>query len=100
MNEPLLHAVERWPAEARPFAKRVLRRFRDADGSSHTRSLSFASMFVLLSGFIGLLGLASAANLRSIRGVVQQLARTLSPDHRASCSRKPPGKAVEPARWH
>jgi YihY family inner membrane protein len=89
MNEPMLHAVERWPAEARPFAKRVLRRFRDADGSSHARSLSFASMFVLLSGFIGLLGLASAANLRSLRGVVQQLARTLSPG--------PSGKLLEEA---
>lgn len=89
MNEPVQHSIERWRAEAGPFAKRVLHRFRAADGSSHTRSLAFACTFVLLSGFIGLLGLASAAHLRSLRGIVQALARTLSPG--------PSGKLLEEA---
>jgi len=36
-------------------------------------------MFVLLSGFIGLVGLASALDLPRVRGIVEQMADTLSP---------------------
>jgi hypothetical protein len=40
-----------------------VKRLRDADGTSHVRALAYQSMFVLLSGFIGLVGLASAFDL-------------------------------------
>jgi hypothetical protein len=36
-------------------------------------------MFVLLAGFIGLVGLASAFDLPRVRGIVEQMADTLSP---------------------
>jgi YihY family inner membrane protein len=52
---------------------------READGLSHVRALAFQSMFVLLSGFIGLVGLASAFDLPRVRGIVEEMAATLSP---------------------
>jgi uncharacterized BrkB/YihY/UPF0761 family membrane protein len=61
------------------FAKSSLKRFREADGTSHVRALAYQSMFVLLSGFIGLVGLASAFDLPRVRGIVEQMADTLSP---------------------
>jgi len=39
----------------------VIRRFTDADGSSHTRALGYQGMFAMLSGFIGLVGGGDAA---------------------------------------
>jgi YihY family inner membrane protein len=61
------------------LARSSVKRFREADGTSHVRALAYQSMFVLLSGFIGLVGLASAFDLPRVRGVVEQMADTLSP---------------------
>jgi uncharacterized BrkB/YihY/UPF0761 family membrane protein len=56
-----------------------VRRFREADGTSHVRALASQSMFVLLSGFIGLVGLAGALDLRQVRGIVEQMVEAISP---------------------
>ncbi|HEX9121892.1 MAG TPA: YhjD/YihY/BrkB family envelope integrity protein, partial [Actinomycetota bacterium] len=61
------------------LARSSAKRFREADGTSHVRALAYQSMFVLLSGFIGLVGLASALDLPRVRGIVEQMADTLSP---------------------
>jgi uncharacterized BrkB/YihY/UPF0761 family membrane protein len=61
------------------FARSSVKRFRDADGMSHVRALAYHSMFVLLSGFIGLVGLASAFDLPRVRGIVEQMVDTISP---------------------
>ncbi len=61
------------------LARSSVKRFREADGTSHVRALAYQSMFVLLSGFIGLVGLASAFDLPRVRGVVEELAAALSP---------------------
>jgi uncharacterized BrkB/YihY/UPF0761 family membrane protein len=61
------------------FAGSSVKRFRDADGMSHVRALAYQSMFVLLSGFIGLVGLASALDLPRVRGIVEQMVDTISP---------------------
>ena len=61
------------------LARSSAKRFREADGTSHVRALAYQSMFVLLSGFIGLVGLASAFDLPRVRGIVEQMADTLSP---------------------
>ncbi len=57
----------------------VVRRFRHADGTSHTRALAYQTMFIVLSGFIGLVGLASLLNVAEVRRSVQQLASSVSP---------------------
>ena len=56
-----------------------MKRFWEADGTSHVRALAYQSMFVLLAGFIGLVGLASAFDLPRVRSIVEELADTLSP---------------------
>ena len=61
------------------LARSSIKRLSEADGTSHVRALAFQSMFVVLSGFIGLVGLASAFDLPRVRRVVQELAATLSP---------------------
>jgi len=44
---------------------------REAVGLSHVRALAFQSMFVLLSEFIGQVGLASAFDLTRVRGIIE-----------------------------
>jgi uncharacterized BrkB/YihY/UPF0761 family membrane protein len=61
------------------LARSSLKRLREADGPSHVRALAYQSMFVLISGLIGLVGLASAFDLPRIRGIVEQMVDTLSP---------------------
>jgi YihY family inner membrane protein len=61
------------------FVGDVIVRYRDADGASHTRALAYQSMFVMLSGFIGFVGLTSVFDLPSIRRTIEQLAQSLSP---------------------
>ena len=61
------------------FAADVIRRFRDADGTSHARALGYQTVFIALSGFIGLVGLASVLGLGEIRRTVQHLATSLAP---------------------
>jgi uncharacterized BrkB/YihY/UPF0761 family membrane protein len=65
--------------QRRRLSARVLRRFLDADGTSHTRALAYETMFVVLSGFVGLLGLASLLNVEQVRGVITELGRTIAP---------------------
>ncbi len=57
----------------------VIRRFRDADGTSHARALAYQTVFITLSGFIGLVGLASVLGLGEIRRTVQHLATSVAP---------------------
>ncbi len=57
----------------------VVRRFRAADGTSHARALAYQSMFVLLSGFIGIVGLASVLDVVELRRTVEQIATWISP---------------------
>jgi YihY family inner membrane protein len=73
-------------------AKAAVRRFIDADGSSHTRALAYQSVFVALSGFIGLIGLASVLGIQQIRLMVQHMASTLAPG--------PSGKLLQQAASH
>ena len=58
---------------------RVTSRFLHADGTSHTRALAYSTMLVMISGFIGLLGLASLMNVEEVRGVVLELGKRISP---------------------
>ena len=58
---------------------RIVRRFVGADGTSHTRALAYSTMFVLISGFIGLLGLASMLDVEEIRGIVTALGKRVAP---------------------
>ncbi len=57
----------------------VIRRFRGADGTSHARALAYQTVFITLSGFIGLVGLASVLGLGEIRRTVQHLASSVAP---------------------
>jgi YihY family inner membrane protein len=57
----------------------MIRRFLRADGMSHARALAYETAFVAMSGFIGLVGLAGLLNVGQLRGVVQELARSISP---------------------
>jgi YihY family inner membrane protein len=61
------------------FVGDVLRRFIAADGTTHVRALAYQTMFVMLSGFIGLIGLASVLNIEQLRGVVSELGKSLLP---------------------
>ena len=62
-----------------PFVSAVVRRFRAADGTSHARALAYQSMFVLISGFIGVVGLASLLNYTELRRTVEQISSWISP---------------------
>jgi len=77
---------------ASSVASAAIRRFMDADGTSHVRALAYQSIFVTLSGFIGLIGLASVLGIAEIRLAVQQMASTLSPG--------PSGKLLQQAAQH
>lgn len=57
----------------------AVRRFSAADGLSHTRALAYQSMFVLLSGFIGIIGFASVLDVVELRRTVEQIATWISP---------------------
>ena len=67
------------PRRAGAFIADVVRRFRGADGTSHTRALAYQVLLVVLSGFIGLVGLASMLDVPEVRRLVQHLAETVSP---------------------
>jgi YihY family inner membrane protein len=64
---------------ARRFARDVVRRFVSADGMTHARALAYESLFIVLSGFIGVVGLASLLDVEELRGVVEQLGRSIAP---------------------
>lgn len=61
------------------LATDVVHRYREADGTSHTRALAYQTVFIMLSGFIGLVGLASVLGLAEIRRTVQHLATSVAP---------------------
>ncbi|HJR99207.1 MAG TPA: YihY/virulence factor BrkB family protein [Actinomycetota bacterium] len=61
------------------FATDVGRRLREADGTSHTRALAYQTVFIMLSGFIGIVGLASVLGLAEVRRTVQHLATSIAP---------------------
>jgi YihY family inner membrane protein len=61
------------------FTADVIRRFRHADGTSHARALAFQVMLVVLSGFVGVVGVASLLDMREVRSVVQHLVAVASP---------------------
>jgi uncharacterized BrkB/YihY/UPF0761 family membrane protein len=60
-------------------AKDVYERFRDSDGPSHSRALAYQSVFVAISGFIGLVGLASVLDVEALRGTVTEMSKTVAP---------------------
>ena len=49
----------------------VIRRFQNADGTSHTRALGYQGTFAMMSGFIGLIGLASVLGIDTLRATMQ-----------------------------
>jgi uncharacterized BrkB/YihY/UPF0761 family membrane protein len=57
----------------------VTRRFTRADGSSHTRALGYQGTFALLSGFIGLVGLASALGIQTLRATMVEMSKGVAP---------------------
>jgi YihY family inner membrane protein len=61
------------------LARRAFRRFREADGTSHSRALAYQTVFVIISGFIGLIGLASVLDVRAVRRTVIEMATQLAP---------------------
>jgi YihY family inner membrane protein len=56
-----------------------IRRFTRSDGTSHARALAYQSAFVMMSGFIGLVGLASILEWQQLRSTVRELATRVSP---------------------
>jgi uncharacterized BrkB/YihY/UPF0761 family membrane protein len=61
------------------FTRDVVHRFREADGSSHMRALGYQGIFALLSGFIGLVGLASVLGVAEIRSTVVEMSKRVAP---------------------
>ena len=57
----------------------VVRRFIRADGSSHTRALGYQGMFAILSGFIGLVGLASVLGVGTFRDTIMEFSKSVAP---------------------
>jgi uncharacterized BrkB/YihY/UPF0761 family membrane protein len=77
---------------ATSLVRATVRRFFDADGTSHMRALAYESIVVTLSGFIGLVGLASVLGIEQLRLTVQQMASSLAPG--------PSGKLLQQAAHH
>lgn len=61
------------------IARAAFGRFRDADGTSHSRALAYQMLFVVISGFIGLIGLASLLDVDLVRGTVIEMSKQLAP---------------------
>ena len=57
----------------------AVRRFRDADGMSHARALGYQGTFAMLSGFIGLIGLASVLGIATIRNTIIEMSTGIAP---------------------
>jgi uncharacterized BrkB/YihY/UPF0761 family membrane protein len=61
------------------LAREAVERFKDADGMTHARALAYHFAFVMISGLIGLVGLASLLGIGQVRRTVQAMASTMSP---------------------
>lgn len=57
----------------------VVHRFREADGTSHMRALGYQGIFALISGYIGLIGLASVLGVAEIRTTVMEISKRIAP---------------------
>jgi uncharacterized BrkB/YihY/UPF0761 family membrane protein len=57
----------------------TVRRFRDADGMSHARALGYQGTFAMLSGFIGLIGLASVLGIATLRATIIEMSKSIAP---------------------
>jgi YihY family inner membrane protein len=57
----------------------AIRRFVDADGASHSRALAYQILLTVISGFIGLVGLASQLHIPELRAIVEHLATRVAP---------------------
>ncbi len=57
----------------------ALRRLRGSDGTSHVRAFAYQSAFIMMSGFVGLVGLASVLDLEQLRTIVQEMALRVTP---------------------
>lgn len=57
----------------------VLERLVSADGMSHVRALAYETTFIALSGFIGIVGLASLLHAGLLRGIVEELGHSIAP---------------------
>jgi uncharacterized BrkB/YihY/UPF0761 family membrane protein len=60
-------------------ARGVVERFREADGTSHSRALAYQVVFVVVSGFIGLVGLASVLGIGFVRDTVVEMSTRIAP---------------------
>ena len=67
------------PRGAGRFVGGVLLRFRAADGTTHVRALAYQMTFVAISGFIGIVGLASALHVEALRRMATELGLSLAP---------------------
>jgi len=80
LMEDLTTTLPAAPARsAGAFIKDVVRHFRRADGTSHTRGLAYQVMLVVIPGLIALVGLASMLHIAEVRSTVQHLVEMLSP---------------------
>jgi len=80
LMEDLTTTLPTAPARsAGAFVKDVVRHFRRADGTSHTRGLAYQVMLVVIPGLIALVGLASMLHIAEVRSTVQHLVEMLSP---------------------
>ena len=80
LMEDLTTTLPAAPARsAGSFLKDVVRHFRRADGTSHTRGLAYQVMLVVIPGLIALVGMASLLDIAEIRSTVQHLVEMLSP---------------------
>lgn len=74
------HAVETLRRTGRGrLVKNAIKRFRAADGFSHTRSLAFITMLAILPGFIALVGLTQILHATAFRRVVEASLVKLAP---------------------
>ena len=54
-------------------------RFIERDGTTHVRAFAYQSVFVVVSGFIGLVGLAGVLDWPELRATVQEQATSIAP---------------------
>jgi YihY family inner membrane protein len=57
----------------------VIQRFQNADGASHTRALGYQGTFAMMSGFIGLVGLASVLGIDALRATMVEMSKGIAP---------------------